>query len=46
MVWHPIYILYNNFVNNQYLKLNNYIYQNVVPSILNLKKKTYKIFIT
>jgi len=35
----PIYILYYNFANNQYLnlKLNDYICQNVVQLILVLK---------
>jgi len=38
MVWPPIYILYNNFINHQYLnlKLNGYT-QNIVQLILDSK---------
>jgi len=40
MIWLFVYILYNNFVNNQHLnlKLNDYICQSVVQSILNVMK--------
>jgi len=44
VLWHLIYFLYNNLVNNQFLnlKLNIYICQNVIQSILDSKL----IFIT
>jgi len=43
MLWPSIYILYNNFVNNQYLnlKLNDDIRQNVVQTILRLNVMKY-----